>query len=345
MPPEAALAADATSPWHAPPAPPAPHEAPVHSTHPGRAADPMLDDIDDGFDAFFEEMPMPTAPSAASAEADLAAALGLFRELVREHARPVRDFMLELGWGDPSSSWLDVCIPALGSIRRSAEQLEQVELAFAIQGFVAACEEVQATCAATLGGEGKARLLAAYEPLAAALPSAFALEGERGLREPVIVQSLLLQVRDVRKVTLDKLYAAGLTSLAMFFAAKPGDIATTAGIPIELATRIVDRFRAYEAEVGSWVPDEERSVERRQLAQLVRELRAQHEEHERRAQRWGREDQARKKQLQQARGETLLRIQVLLAHLGEVGLLRDVERVAFQKKLELLERYVEGGQP
>jgi hypothetical protein len=320
-------------------------DGPMPSMHPGRTSDPALDDIDDGFDAFFEEMPVPTAPSAASAESDLAAALGLFRELVREHARPVRDFMLELGWGDPSSSWLDVCIPALGSIRRSAEQLEQVELAFAIQGFVAACEEVQAACPATLAGESKARLLVAYEPLAATLPSAFALEGERGVREPVIVQSLLLQVRDVRKVTLDKLYAAGLTSLAMFFAAKPGDIATTAGIPIELATRIVDRFRSYEAEVGSWVPDEERSVERRQLAQLVRELRAQHEEHERRAQRWGRDDQARKKQLQQARGETLLRIQVLLAHLGEVGLLRDVERVAFQKKLELLERYVEGGQP
>ena len=81
------------------------------------------------------------------------------------------------------------------------------------------------------------------------MPQAFALDLDRTQREAAILQSLLLQVPEVKKVTLDRLYAAGLTTLEAMFLATPGDIAATTGIPESLAEQIVERFQAYRAQV------------------------------------------------------------------------------------------------
>jgi hypothetical protein len=50
-------------------------------------------------------------------------------------------------------------------------------------------------------------LMGAYAKLAELMPEAFGLDGERGRRETIIVHALLQQVPDVRKATIDKIYA------------------------------------------------------------------------------------------------------------------------------------------
>jgi hypothetical protein len=162
------------------------------------------------------------------------------------------------------------------------------------------------------------------------MPRVFALDDERGRREPIIVQSLLLQVPDVRKVALDKIYAAGLTQLDMFYASKPRDIAELTGLAIEVATRVCDKFQAYRRDIAALPPDNERARERERLADLTAELADQHEAYEQAASEWVGDAPARRARLRKEREGTLLQINVLLARLGEVDRIKAIERAPFR---------------
>ena len=53
---------------------------------------------------------------------------------------------------------------------------------------------------------------------------------DRSLGEAIIVHALLRQIPDVGKVTLDKVYAAGLGALDLMILAKADDVASATGI-------------------------------------------------------------------------------------------------------------------
>ena len=138
------------------------------------------------------------------------------------------------------------------------------------------------------------------------MPQAFALEMDRSQREAVILQSLLLQIPDVRKVTIDKLYAANLTSLDVMFIASVDEIVQTTGIEKWLAQRIVDRFQAYRHEMKAGGVDATRSGEHDKLTLLASELKTQHAAFEDASAAWMGDAAARRKQMRQARHATLL---------------------------------------
>ncbi|HVH47884.1 MAG TPA: helix-hairpin-helix domain-containing protein, partial [Labilithrix sp.] len=155
------------------------------------------------------------------------------------------------------------------------------------------------------------------------------------------VQALLLQVPDVRKVTIDKLTAAGLTSLNELFEANANDIAHVAGIPHPLAMRIVDRVQAYRAEIQSSSPQDARAAEREKLAGLNGQLKRAHDAYEEAANGWGPDAKARKRDHFLAREETWLEISVLLARFGEVDRLAGIEKVPFARRIAQLSDYLE----
>jgi hypothetical protein len=265
----------------------------------------------------------------------------LFAELAANHMRQVRDFMIDVNWGEATRDWASVCEPALRSLRRAAEKLELTELCSALDAYHAALENVLGSPDRVIAGAVRDALVTRYGKLLDIMPQAFALETDRTQREAVIVQSLLLQVPDVRKVTIDKLYAAGLTSLEVMFAARADDIAATTGIPLRLAERIVEKVQVYRKEMATVVPDAARSAERERLGVLARELKRQHTEYELAAAAWSEDAAAKKRYLRQARDETLLRIKVLFARLGEVERLSKIERLPFEKKIESIETFLE----
>jgi hypothetical protein len=172
------------------------------------------------------------------------------------------------------------------------------------------------------------------------MPQAFALDLDGEQREAVILQSLLLQIPGVNKVTIDKLYAAGLTTLKSLFLASPGDVAAACGISEGLAALVVDRFRAYRDKLRDSIPDATRTAEREQIAKLVVQLRTEHDEYERAAESWTREAGQRKKELREARTRTTLAIQLELARLGEVEVLKEIERLPVEGKLARLEAFL-----
>ena len=172
-----------------------------------------------------------TAGEVGRAPVDLAPVRELFAELAANHMRHVRDFMIDVKWGEAPREWMEICVPAVISLRRAAERLELGELAPALDRFGELLKETLEDPARTIEGTAKARLLGEYDQLVAILPQAFALDRDKSRREAVIIQSLCLSVPDVRKVTIDKLHAAGLTSLSMLFEAKADEVSQVAGIP------------------------------------------------------------------------------------------------------------------
>src|SRR5262249_22506105 len=149
-------------------------------------------------------------------------------------------------------------------------------------------------------GPQRDALLLRYLDLTEVMPQAFALDTDRRQREAAILQALLLQVPGMKKFTIDKLYAAGITTLEAMGMAKAGDLVDAAGIEHDVAHAVVERFRAYRDEVRAASPEASRKPERDKLAELAARLRAEHEAHERVAQAWTRDAEERKKDLRKA---------------------------------------------
>jgi len=281
------------------------------------------------------------ASTASLAMTDLAEVRVLFAQLAANHVRQVRDFMIDLRWSEPTTDWLPICEPALRSLRRAADKLELTDLCESLDRFSTTLGETIASGAKTIAGGSRETLLARYDELSRLMPQAFALDLDRTQREAAILQSLLLQVPEVKKVTLDRMYAAGLTTLEAMFLANPGDIAATTGIAEPLARRIVERFSAYREQVKATVPDATRARDRERIAELTARLRRENDDYERAAASWTREASDQKKDLRKVREQTLLDIQVALARLGEVDRLGQLERLPFEKKLAHLESFLE----
>ena len=276
---------------------------------------------------------------AARHEADMAEVRDLFGGIAIAYARPLRDFMLEVTWGEPTKDWLEVALPATQALRRAAAAVELPEVDRALEGFMTALE--LATGELTIDREVRDMLSSAYAKLVDAMPSVFALEGERVRREPIIVRSLLLQVPGVRHVAIDKLYRAGINSLEVFYAARPRELAEATGLDLTLCASICERFEAHRKEVAALPPGKDRERERAELESLADALMRQHEEHERAAGAWSPDAVSRRARARAERAATLLRIDVLLAQIGEVDLQHAIAKVPFQQKIRELYRYLD----
>jgi len=299
-------------------------------------------EVDESFAFVAKEAGSAPPPPANIAEADLAEVRSLFAQLAANHVRQVRDFMIDLRWGEATVEWISICSPALKSLRRAADKLEIAELVTALDVFWQHLTNTQAKAGGrTIEGEPRDRILAAYEKLASVMPQAFALDMDRAQREAAILQSLLMQIPNVKKVIIDKLYSAGLTTLEAMLLATPGDIAATTGIDMMIAVDIVSRFRDYREQVVAGVPDATRAQERDRISKLTARLRMEHDAFVSASRGWSPEDQDRKKTSREARARTLLDIQVVLARLGEVERLKEIEKLPFEKKLAHLESFLE----
>jgi hypothetical protein len=333
-----------------PPAPPA-DDAPAievtpadgTSAPPEEAAPISLADSLSFLDAPRAPEPEDPAAKAARHEADMAAARALFSEMAVGHARPLRDFMIEVAWGEPSKDWLEVATPAVTGLRRMSEQLEMPALVEALDGVAAALE--LAAGEATIHREMKEMIGGAYNKLVEMMPAAFALDRERGQREPIIVRSLLLQVPGVQKVALDRIYAAGLTSLGMLYTARAKDLAEATGVDEAIAAAIVDKVQAHRRAMAELLPGKERANERAALAALVADLERAHAGYEQAAKAWGPDAAARKAALRKEREDVVLRIDVALAHLGEVDRQRALQKLPFSQKIQELHRYLQESRP
>jgi len=84
-----------------------------------------------------------------------------------------------------------------------------------------------------------------------------------------------------------------------------------------------------------------RSAQHRALDGLTRQLGEQHQAFEASRRGWSREDQENKRRFQRKREETLARVIIELAELGELPLIAQLEKLPFERKLAELERFLD----
>jgi DNA repair protein RadA len=263
----------------------------------------------------------------------------LFIALAAHHMRPLRDVMISLKWGEAVPTPAAICAPIVTSLMTATNEMGFTSLHGALALFGKALS-AGADGEARLNTRAREALLSAYAKLSSEMPEVFALDGERTRRETVIVHSLLRQIPGVHHLAIHKLYAAGLANLDMMFLADPDAISSTTGIDATLASRIVDRFQTYRRETRDVAPGVGRETERDRLAALIAELRQLHERHEQVASGWSEAAIDTKRKLRQARIEGFMQVKVLLARLGELDRLGELEPLPFQRRIERVEDYL-----
>jgi hypothetical protein len=281
------------------------------------------------------EAPSHLPPSAA----DEAALRATFEELAVAHVTPLRNAMLEVRWGEAQASWLELGRPALKSLRGMAAEVGHTELVAALDAFVVALQAVlEPGQPPEVTGASRDTLLAAYAPLATCLPSAFALEGERDRREPIVVRALLEQVADLEPLMVDKLMAAGLGTLAALFAARADEIAAVTGIPEAIAARAAARIQAFRRATPAALATIDPAATIRELVQLIEQLRTEHTAFEEAARGWSGDARLAKKELRRQRQVTFLQITIALVRLGEIDFALRLPKLAFARRIDDLER-------
>jgi len=345
--------APAAGPPPAPPSAPAAPVAPVARSQapagrPARRA--HSDSVTAAFDQVIEAEVSDTAVMAAqsvhgvSTVEDLAEVRRVFNDVAAIHVAQVRDVMLELRYGDAQPGWIESTQPALRSLRAMAQQMDLHDLCGALDEFCVAVDAA-VTGRARIDDDGKAELLRRYQRLIELIPQAFELDAERDRREPIIVEALLYQIPGVEKRTVEKLFAVGLHRLDPLMHASADEVAVVAAIRPELATAIVDQFRAYRSGASSALAAPDPLAERRALGDLLIMMSVQNDEYNHAASLWTDEARGRKQEARKQREHAFQRIKVALARLGERDLLARLDKLPFNDRIATLDRYLSAAIP
>ena len=299
-------------------------------------------DLDDVFASLMSQESLPgdqVQPHEEIKAEDQSAVETLFADIAANYARPVKNFIFELKRGTATKDWTEICRPAMHGITRAAEGMGLTLAAQRMVDFEAALSLAQNSEQRVLQGDVRDLILWCYEDLIKVMPQAFVIGEEEQQREGIIIDSLLKQIPDVGRVTIDKLYRAGLTSLETLYLAKKDDLAVATGISSSLSERICEKFQAYRARLENEARD--LNGERDRLSLMLNELRRHHEGFQQAS---ANESDpalaAEKRDCRQQRQSCALWINVLLAEIGELELINELEKLSFDRRIERLEEYL-----
>jgi hypothetical protein len=305
---------------------------------PSPDADAVLEqELDASIDAIAR-----TSPPAKSTPPQLSSegALESFDEIAAIHLRPLRELMMELQSGSAPVAWIGFSTAALDIVRRFAQELSHAALLEPVDELLETLATIHVKGVRTIEGADKEALQRAYTALNDRLPALGSLDHELNRREPIIVRSLLEQVPGVYSPTLEKLAGAGVMSLSRLLTANAEELTQTSGIHINLARRIVDKFTQYKRAHPSTSASADTQDELMRLGGLCEELRRLHIEHERAAEGWTPSAITKKRAMRAERSIVMLQIHVVLARMGEVECIGQLERCSFERKIDELGAYL-----
>jgi hypothetical protein len=301
-------------------------------------------DLNDVFKSLVSKDSLPggqTAGEELSAH-DQSEVENLFASIAANYARPIKSFIFELRRGTATREWIEICRPAMRSITRAAQGMGLRLAAKHMVDFEAALSLAQKSEGGALSGELRDLLLWCYEDLIRVMPVAFVVAEKEQQREGVIINSLLMQIPDLGRVTVEKLYRSGLTSLDTLYLAKAQDLAVTTGISSSLSERICAKFLDYRTSLEKNHEDPTNLGLRGRLTEMVAELRRQHEGYQHASENeWSNRALAsEKREYRQQRQFCVLSINVLLAEIGEIDLVDELEKLSHERRIVRLEEYL-----
>jgi hypothetical protein len=145
-------------------------------------------------------------------------------------------------------------------------------------------------------------------------------------------------VPGVHKITIDKLYAAGLASLDALCRSSVDDLVQVGRLERDRADAISSRFRQYWSERASQPLHKADDRARKRLTTLLEQMGNAHQAFQRAE---ADEDREKKRDARNARRASALAINVLLAQLGEVDLVEELERSPTDRRIERVRSYVD----
>lgn len=303
------------------------------------------DELDSELDAAFENATTPGGDDSVSRPTDpfdATAARELFAGIVSLHSRPVKNFIFELRRGATPKEWVDISRPVVGSILSAAESMEIPEVTRCLADFDESLAMAQQDDSRELAGETRELILSIYDELVEILPDAFALGEDDHRREGIIIHSLLRQVPGVGTVTIERLYEAGLTSLETLFLANAEEMADTSGVPVPLCARICEKIQQHRYRLDANSPEELLDGHRRRLVDLVADLKRHHRAFKTACEADHPDDAiaAQKRGSRSSRQACSLKINVVLAEMGELTVIEEIQKLGFDQRIEKLEIFL-----
>jgi hypothetical protein len=324
-----------------------------HST--GHGTGDFVDEIIAALDATFTggtgatgSQDLVLSPAAEDAQAHKASVDALFAEIAATYAKPIRDFMIEVQKGTATKEWMEICVPALKSIGQAARSMHLEIPAARMDELEAALKDAVKSGERQISGTLRDNILARYQRVTEAMPQAFAIRAEAPAgKDGIIITSLLKQIPEVSRLTLDKIFTAGLTSMDTFLKATPKELSQATGIAMGVAELICQKIKQYKADLAAspaaqQKPDKKSGVGPQdaylqRLLHLNSTMRRAHEAFERANEG---NDEGTKRRLRGERKNCAFQISIVLAELGEVALVKELEKLPFERRIQIVDEYI-----
>ncbi|HKP60577.1 MAG TPA: helix-hairpin-helix domain-containing protein [Polyangiales bacterium] len=318
-----------------PPLPGAPQPA---AAPPGGSSTPLEAAVDAALNALMTPQASPENDTQHDNAHDQRAVTETFADMAKVHAHPLRELMFQLSVGRTPKQWAGACRPVLRPLFDAATQIGMLELVGALGAFDAALERAAAEPTPTIGDAAVEALTGAYARLRQQMPDAFTPPDHADNRRLILLESLLLQVPDLQRRTLSKLYAAGVSSLAQLSQAEPEELSAVAGIDRDLAHAIVAHVQRFERERNKINPSAMRAHIQERLRSIIGRLNQLQVEFE--AAELA-ESNERKRTARRGREAVVLELDLLFAEVGDVDLIEQLKRCPVRDKIRRVESYLE----
>jgi hypothetical protein len=307
---------------------------------------PLPAALEDAFSQWMAEAPTESLPDGVSqAASDQAPSVGdqqAFRDtfaiIAKLHISPLRELMYHLSVGCTPRAWVTHTRPVLLPLFDAARQTAQFELLDALSELDTALELAEAENTALVGPVSRGAIQQAYARLGKHLPDTFGMLRSSDGKRLVVLEALLLQVPNVHRRALTKLYAAGIASIQQLLQGSADELARASGLDEKLASSIIEHVARFARERSGLDHARLRSRVTEQMRALIGRLSQLQSEFER-AESAG--NQVRKKAVRRARDGAVLELQRLVAELGEIDLLEELKRSSVRAKVVLMQNYLQ----
>jgi hypothetical protein len=303
---------------------------------------PLPAAVDDAFSQWMAEAPTDLLPDAAPEQGPSAGDQQAFRDtfaiIAKLHISPLRELMYHLSVGCTPRAWVTQTRPVLAPLFDAARQTAQVDLLDALSELDTALELAEAENTALVGPVSRGAIQQAYARLGKHMPDTFGMPRSSDGKRLLVLEALLLQVPNVHRRVLTKLYAAGIASIQQLLQGSPDELARAAGLDQKLASAIIEHVSRFARERSGLDQARLRGRVTEQMRALVGRLSQLQSEFER-AESAG--NQVRKKAVRRARDGAVLELQRLVAELGEVDLIEELKRNSVRAKVALMQNYLQ----
>jgi len=262
----------------------------------------------------------------------------IFSELVEKRAKGLHDFALELSLGLTPKKWTTVCRETVQSIGQAANTLKRTELADVLTQFKQQLDEANQQLGPIINPSLISELNNSYAKLAQQMPDSFGVGNTPSERERLLVETLLLQVPGVGRSVIKQIDSKQMAKYRELCTADTSAIAHKVGIDETVANAISENFMSFQKDREATEPNSRIERAHQKLEELAQQLDSRHRDF---CQADDDDDSKNKRNARRAQATTSAQIDVLLADIAELELLKSLKPLPFQKKIEAIKAFLD----